>query len=64
MGDDHPGRRSGNDTGSQTMKVAALKAGVLAVAGFAAGGAISAIAHHLFASALAGPPLIAVASLF
>lgn len=46
------------------MEAAALKAGVLTVAGFAAGAAISAIAHHLFAAALTGPPLIAVAALF
>jgi len=46
------------------MNAAALRAGVLAVAGFATGAAISAIAHHLFAAALAGPPLIAVAALF
>lgn len=45
------------------MKAAALKAGVLAAAGFATGAAISAIAHQLFASALAGPPLIAMAAL-
>jgi len=46
------------------MKAAALKAGVLAVVGFAAGAVISAIAHQLFASTLAGPPLLAVAALF
>ncbi|MFZ4532575.1 MAG: hypothetical protein ACOYOJ_12250 [Alsobacter sp.] len=45
------------------MKVAALKAGVLLVTGFAAGAAISAIAYNLFAAALAGLPLIAVAAL-
>lgn len=46
------------------MKAAALKAGVLAIVGFAAGAAISAIAHHLFSAALVGSPLIAVAALF